>query len=66
MTVDKTQAIYVHRDSFVRGSRRDPRVEVDKTIKTSVTTMVTSMRRGFLDIQSQATFDSVAILVNFN
>lgn len=63
---NRTIIIAAHVPSFVRGSRRDPRVEIDKTIKTSVTTMVASMRRGFLDVQDNATFDNVAIGVGLS
>ena len=65
-TTDKTIILCVHRASFVRGSRRDPRVEMDKAIKTSITTMVSSMRRGFVDIQDSGTFNNVSVAVNIS
>ncbi len=66
VTTNLTEAIIVHKPSFIRGHRRNVRVEADKNIKTSVQTMVSSMRKGFLDIQDQSIFDGIAICGNFN
>lgn len=66
VTTNRTIIICAHTPSFVTTSRRDPRVEMDKAIKTSVNTLVASMRRGFKDLQDSATFANVAIAVNIN
>jgi len=66
VTTNLTIFLAVHLPSFVRGTKRDPRVETDRDIKTGVNTMAISQRRGFLDLQDSATFDNCAIGYNFN
>ncbi len=61
-TDDITQVLLVRRDQFVRGNRRDIRVETDRNIQAMVTQMVSSARWAFAALRPTDTI--VASLQN--